>query len=219
MRANGMSSASPNPRAAGPLGVEAGRAWRRRGPAALAWVVAIMALCAGCSTTGPAATPVPEWVNRLPQEPGVIYAVGSADQSFYSEEVEDATHAARVELGRTIRVSVESISASSTHGQVGGFSKEQWDQMAVGISQAAISGSQRIAWWTDVNGVKGRKDRVYVLVKLTPSMVVENIKKMASAASTGGSETSKPKVSQADIEKAFDELDKAIEKKQKQENP
>jgi hypothetical protein len=173
----------------------------------------LLALGAGCSTTEQSvATPPPAWIETLPQEKDAVYAVGHADRSYYGEELEDATSAARAELGRTLESKVRSVVVGAMQGELGGPSSEYVAEVFSNVSESALSGSQRIEWWKDHAGAKGPRDRTYVLVKLTRSMLIESLRKEAKKAPPeGGPE--QMAVTEEAIDKAFKELDKELAKR------
>jgi hypothetical protein len=177
--------------------------------AVLTLIVAVaLQWTAGCATTP--ATPPPAWVEKLPQEQSAIYAVGKADKSYYGEELDDATNDARAELARTIDSKVRSVVVDAISGG-GGVTSEYIAEISSNLSEAALVGSQRVSWWVDCGGAKGRKGRTYVLLKLTPSMLVKGLQEQAKKAG----KSREAAVTEKQIQQAFDELDKELAKRNK----
>ncbi len=186
-------------------------------------LAAILMLTAGCISTSPsvAARP-PEWTIRTPQSKTAIYAVASWPPTFFEQDARDKAMAqARAELAKTLRVNVRGVLvdwASSSH--VFGSQGHAEDFIATMDSETldvSMTGSQIVSVWCDRKGLVSQPGTWWALAKLDKSSLAEELRKAALKARE---ELKKELAAQSkdaeDIEqrarKAFDELDKRLEK-------
>lgn len=181
----------------------------RRVATALALALLAVSIVAGCTGGNCMPAKAPEWTYELPQEKDAIYAVGVCEKTWKPQDGLDiATENARAELGRTIESKVRSVLVNSFRGS-GGASSEYVSEVAANVSDTVLNGSQRVAWWHDQRGATGVAGRTYVLVKLSRSATVDQIADVARQKA----KTSDVKVTEADIKKAFEDLDRELEKR------
>lgn len=132
------------------------------------WLLAVLPACASGPETRPSS--VPAWVQRVPDESGVLHAVGMSEPTFHpTDALVRASDNARVQLALTLRAHVRSAtfvhlrSDGRTHVEtaatVEDFAHEQAD--------AIIEHAEIVATWLDTDGAfSGRRGTGYALARV-----------------------------------------------------
>ena len=203
-----------------------GRAVRAVNVVRLGVGVALVATVVGCGGGGggqqhvqapvgakPRGSDAPEWVMRLPRQPGNICATGAVDPTFYRQDGRtQAADSARNELARTIQVKVSSVmyDESSTSGS---YVDQAFVTQVVGsISDVVLSGATVLEYWFDETGSVSRKGMTYALACMPTDQSVAQLAEKLQAAHPDESDAKKIEHVKERAKAAFDELE-AMEKK------
>lgn len=122
--------------------------------------VAVCALLAGCASVDHA--PPPVWLDSPPTETGWIYGVGNYVGALYPEDnLKHALDQARGSLGKSLRARV----VSDTHVR----ETESTSTIRSDVNVSAdhlLENAEHVDTWVDVDGVRGRRGTVWVLMRV-----------------------------------------------------
>jgi len=136
--------------------------------------------CAGGQGSRPqAAAPqlvpagVPAWVKNTPLDPKGqwLYASGYSPRSFYLKDaIEHAKNAARVELAKSLQVSVqETLTDTLKGGQRTAGARAEIVSVSQSTLDAELKDSEIVETWHDKDGLAGEVGAVYALARLKHS--------------------------------------------------
>lgn len=108
--------------------------------------------------------PPPDWVVRTPKMQGMICAVGTSGPTYYKEDAQlNAAENARVELARTISVSIKNIMVEMTTDKGSYFDDATVSEVSSWATTAAVENSSIMEYWHDAEGQVSKKDFTYAL--------------------------------------------------------
>jgi hypothetical protein len=161
---------------------------------------------------------VPEWVLKLPRQPGNICATGAVDPTFYRQDGRtQAADSARNELARTIQVKVTSVMYDEQTSR-GSYVDQSFVSQVVGsISDVVLSGAQVTEYWFDEYGHVSRRGMTYALACMPTDQSVAQLAEKLKAANPDAEDADKIEQVRERAKAAFDELE-AMEAKQSSGN-
>lgn len=153
---------------------------------------------------------VPSWLDKVPVEKGAVYAVGHGDPGYWTNPIDEARKRARVEIGRTVKSEVKQVLIVEGVG-----SGDYAEEVSTTFSDTMISGTKVLEMWYDKNGVLEAEGRLYVLMKFEKNAFVKQLAETGVKVAKQKSQSISPAKIEEAANKAFDELDKAIDQKNK----
>ncbi len=140
----------------------------RRLAASLALVLGPLG-CGGGQPQVKPAMPPPAWVDRMPQRPGELCAVGYSGPTFYQEDcLKNAARNARGHLADTISTTIRTVTIDISDGTRGMFSRDVFVEGSESASEATLHGSEIQAQWTDAAGARGAPKGCWAMVCIDP---------------------------------------------------
>ena len=142
--------------------------------APLALSLTFSACAAGSRPPAAAAPPgVPAWVKTVPIDPQgeYVYALGYSPHTFYAKDaLEHAKAAARVELGKNIRVTVkETLTDTMVNSRRAAGGRDQLVSVSESSLDEELKDSEIVETWQDADGLKGEAGAVYALARVKRS--------------------------------------------------
>jgi len=180
--------------------------------------VLFLSVIVGCSSSAPVTVEEPkvvsvrpEWIDKIPEKNGFIYAVGSHAKSYFVDAREKAGERARAELALSIQshMSVLIVDYFTSNGYSGGR-QDLFASVSRNVSQLTLEGAQVLEYWEDPND-----GTTWTLVRMPVGPNAKNIASLAAGMAEQGVKIDKTpdkaaQEIQAQAEKALNELETAI---------
>ena len=138
----------------------------------------LVAVASGCGTRViiKSGGPPPAWVDKQPNHPGLVCAVGYSGPTFYQQDCfKNAAENARSHLAESIAVTIKTVTLDISDGSRGYFSRETFVEGSESASEVVLTGAEVLAQWMDVEGVRGSPKGCYAWVCIDPQKPLDKL--------------------------------------------